>query len=474
MDNTRHLAIDHYHTETPIPIVSTFPIPIMDLPTPTSRPLLIFKHNPKAGGGSTMRLLDEMKGNTYDLKRLQESKKCRKLERDRRGPPMKKNHHDVVRQEEISRNAKGDSRLNELKSGNNTYTTSSKKTDDFHLEEEIHLANSTNNATNVKCYGKMGLCFSNETCVYSLNNLTARNDALVYIHESNRVTPEIQRKGFVISSMREPCDHYLSLWAFGSAGKGHFYKEKKEKLPSWSKEAHGQDAPTFDSPRDIHAFQNVWLRNSTVRGLIAWRHYKSFGVSGDRYPHRGSENMLDRYAVDCWIFVDDYESTFYSCLREYEAQGGVVNWTAPLLSKLVQGLQEKMYYNKRRLQSDTILTNQTHTKNDPLHSPQKYHHSRCSKYYDNETASLVRFGREKFIYDHFGYESCCGGRVPINTVITPPPPVETSSYERAVRNGIKLSNEIGKMSIYDYVYSVMVALLVCLSFFFLKRKVHFC
>ncbi len=42
----------------------------------------------------------------------------------------------------------------------------------------------------------------------------------VLINEGGKVGSDYREHGFVISSIREPCSHSISLWCFGSAGKG--------------------------------------------------------------------------------------------------------------------------------------------------------------------------------------------------------------------------------------------------------------
>mmetsp|Transcript_26639 Transcript_26639/g.54475 ORF Transcript_26639/g.54475 Transcript_26639/m.54475 type:complete len:132 (-) Transcript_26639:40-435(-) len=55
------------------------------------------------------------------------------------------------------------------------------------------------------------------------------------------------------------------------------------------------------------------------------------------------------------------------------------------------------------------------------------HHSKCAKYFDNETSAFIRYGKKEFIYDHFGCLSCCGGREQRNKVMFPPPLTDGSN-----------------------------------------------
>lgn len=221
----------------------------------------------------------------------------------------------------------------------------------------------------------------------------------------------------------------MSLWAYGSTKQGSLYVSYRK--TQWSKAAYGKDYPKFDSPRDINAFRQVWLKSSRILGIIGKRHAASYGVRTSR--GRFVRDPHSAYHVDCWIFLDDYDATLYDCLREYEAQGGLVNWNAPLLSTLVRRLQDKIYTTKRRLQSiNSTQTISNYTKGDPLNNIQEDHHAKCSKYYDNQTASLITNGREKIIYEHFGYTGCCGDRILMKNLTLPPHPSEGVSPRNVI------------------------------------------
>ena len=342
----------------------------------SSRPQLIFKHNAKAGGGSIEKLLLQLK-------------------------PIKYTGSNYLYRGSLQKRA--------------------------HSYVNVATKNHTT-----------ALLASNET----ERNYTAPvpihinpNDTLIIIPEFERVSKKHRQKGFVISNMREPCDQYLSLWAFGSAGHGGLYTRSKNKFYNWTLDAYGHDSPNFDSKEDIQRFQHKWLQDRNILGLIARRHLKSYGSPGiiriadnstmssshssssGNSTTRARKMTFKKYvpempdSVDCWVYVDDFQATLYSCLREYEIQGGLVDWDAPLLSKLTTSLRKKN--SKRELQN--------YTKDDPIGNPQLSHHSKCSTYYDNATADLVQLGAESFIFEAFGYQGCCGGRNPKNTLIHPPP-----------------------------------------------------
>mmetsp|Transcript_28303 Transcript_28303/g.58803 ORF Transcript_28303/g.58803 Transcript_28303/m.58803 type:complete len:423 (+) Transcript_28303:120-1388(+) len=329
---------------------------------PTSKPLLAFKHNPKAGGGSIFILLSEMKtrNNTYLANFLKESTYCT-------------SHPNV-------------------------------KTKKKSMEED-------------SLYCQKEICVNSAKCKYSFLDLAERNDALMYIKEFDTADPIIQQRAFVVSSIREPCDQFLSLWAYGSSGRGALHRNV---------DGYGIDAPYFDSPRDIDAFRHTWLRHPIIKGRLARRHHKYFG---ENHFQDMIKDKLHSYPVDCWVYVDDFQSTLYSCLREYEIQGGHVNWTAPLLSNLVREIQVPNS-TRGHLQNENIQSNRSnYTKNDPLHDIRENHHSKCTKYFDKETATFIRFGDEEFIYNEFGYTGCCGGRERGDKLIAPPPLADEFGFD---------------------------------------------
>jgi hypothetical protein len=330
----------------------------------SKKPLLIFKHYPKAGGGSIEMLLREFKTNVYQ--QTQYHKEYRYI----CSPPPS-----------------------------------------MAIEQ-----NSTSDATTLKGQKKK--------CKFHVN----LNDTLVIIPEFSKVYLQDHNQGFVISSIREPCDQYLSLWSYGSNHAGMLYNDFYKKYPNWTMEAYGQDPPTFDSPRDIHAFRNVWLKDKKVKGLMTKRFYQSFGrvpqykkkkqTSPPSFSSSSSSDMSN--VVDCWIYLDDFQATLYTCLRQYEHRGGYVNWTAPLVSALVEKLrqQQQQYLNRLRL-----LKEDQQDKDDPIGNPQLSHHSKCSTYFDEDTSNMVRNEWDVGLYNLFGYQSCCGGRTTFGKgVLFPPVP----------------------------------------------------
>lgn len=86
-----------------------------------------------------------------------------------------------------------------------------------------------------------------------------------------------------------------------------------------------------------------------------------------------------------------------------------MNWTSPLFSNLVKDHQLKNQ-NARHLESSSGSGNSKQSdfnKNDPITIVQGMHNSKCTKCFENETVACIRYGKEEFIYNDFGYLSCC-------------------------------------------------------------------
>ena len=340
---------------------------------PSSRPLLIFKHNPKGGGGSIEQVLLELKSN---------------------------------------------------------YISNEDAFPDFYPKKTNHAAVSPNN---------------NTTALLA----TKKDHTLIIVHESQRVGMLHRQEGFVISSIREPCDQYVSLWAFGSAGHGSLHRRNKKRNYNWTLAAYGHDSPTFDSQEDIKRFQQLWLPDPNIRGMIAKRFRDGYGRPNITVMANGSTIYSRPAPVDCWVYVDDFKATLYSCLREYEMQGGLVDWDAPLLSALVKQLQQKNA--KRKLGENP--------KNDPLGNPQLSHHAKCRTYYDNVTADIVQLGDESYIFKAFGYQGCCGERNPKSTLIHPPP--LKSSPEVNDFDGLELKQKMQENVTFGYIPSESLIAVFC-------------
>ena len=202
-----------------------------------------------------------------------------------------------------------------------------------------------------------------------------------------------QQRGFVISSIREPCAHYLSLWSYATVNKKSGFRSGQHRKLKDLEDLYGKDTPFFNSSQDVTRFQR-WMRHDKVTGLMMSRYNHNYLPTQKRFQVNGKKGFRVRDArehVDCWVFVEDFESTFINCLREFEAQGGSVDWEAAKLKQIVEGAVV-IAENKRQ-------NDKNYTKNG--------NHGKCAAYFDAETAQMVEEGPDNLIYSKFGYSGCC-------------------------------------------------------------------
>ena len=235
---------------------------------------------------------------------------------------------------------------------------------------------------------------------YKIWNHANPEDSFVTITESEAVTMEDSKYGFVISSIREPCSHYLSQWAFGSTKRGGCYQKIEQNMgQEFLEQAYGHDEPTFDSDDDINRFREVWLKSDAVRGNLAERFHEQFGF---QYDNNTSSSLQPPATVDCWIFVESIHESLLSCLEQFSSQGGTIDWTHPYMKELIKVVAAENSTRKLIYKS----------KDDLRGNPQKHHHAPCSAYFNDETKALLENGPESFIYQMFGYKGCCDiGRI---------------------------------------------------------------
>ena len=147
----------------------------------------------------------------------------------------------------------------------------------------------------------------------------------------------------------------------------------------------GKDKPFYNSSADIARFQG-WMSTKQVRGGLLNRYTRSY-LSKRRNPRHAE--IKER--IDCWVFVEDFESTLVNCLQKFEAQGGKVNWEAPKLKQILAHLKTP--------KAVAIVRGGQVKKNN--------NHGNCAKYFDAKTARMVEAGPEEYVYRKFGYSSCC-------------------------------------------------------------------
>lgn len=151
------------------------------------------------------------------------------------------------------------------------------------------------------------------TLAIAVLRLVLPQDRLTIRVEGQPVSGNDQRHHFVLGLVREPCSSYVSLWAFGSSGKGQFMEGMRRLVGKANASQYYGRTPPFNSSSDLRRFRS-WVRLPAVRGVVTARYLTHYSAS----PR-----------VDCWVFTDALKSTLERCLHAYESQAGrfVVNWT---------------------------------------------------------------------------------------------------------------------------------------------------
>ena len=108
-----------------------------------------------------------------------------------------------------------------------------------------------------------------------------RRQCWLYVREFGRTTKKDRELGFIIGSIREPCSHYQSLWAYTSTGQGARYDVIK------GYNMLGKDGPYFNSTDDVFRF----------RTFIQYPEHKGLMVNRFKYSYGGRGN-----GVDCWVY----------------------------------------------------------------------------------------------------------------------------------------------------------------------------
>lgn len=240
-----------------------------------------------------------------------------------------------------------------------------------------------------KHYAKCGKAKATE----SVDGPTCRNSATSTCgwirHEKESHAATDAASTFVIAGIRNPCDYYLSLWAFGSAGeKSGFKLQNPDILPLYSK-----DGAPFLTAADKDLFYK-WLVHPKVRGLLTERVVGSVGWQ--------PTGTMDAAAVDCWLHSDHLLPTLRVCLKQFEARGGKVNWdkyektiedNEPSLSNLPTSIND----------TDADISKVTIDKNSIRNASP---HGKCSEHYNSSGIQVV-MASDSDIFRLFPFDTCC-------------------------------------------------------------------
>ena len=188
-------------------------------------------------------------------------------------------------------------------------------------------------------------------------------------HEKEAIAPWDANASFTIAGIRNPCDYYLSLWAFGSDSQKSGFKDQNPELNP----LYGKTKP-YTNPADLDLFYR-WVSHPKVRGLLTERVVGSVGWQ--------PTGTMDTGAVDCWLHSDHLLPTLRVCLKEFESGGGRIDWEE--FEKKVEAFddEEKSVRNA---------------------SP----HGHCFEHYNSSLMAIVREA-DAGIFQMFPFSKCCSG-----------------------------------------------------------------
>jgi hypothetical protein len=180
---------------------------------------------------------------------------------------------------------------------------------------------------------------------------------------------------FVVAAVREPCSYYVSLWAYGSLGRGAFRASfEKEHGKGQTNLVYGHTKP-FSSADDTIRFA-AWVRHADIHGTMSARFLEFFGTAP---------------GVDCWVNTGNMSATLHACLHAFELQGGAVDWAG-----------------FRRAEREAVEAHRRLADQGYNGSP----HASCESYYTPELAEYVEDGFDRRVYEAFGWAGCCSTSCP--------------------------------------------------------------
>jgi hypothetical protein len=225
--------------------------------------------------------------------------------------------------------------------------------------------------------------------IETFNNIMGKGNWTL-IDELFALTPQRRGDAFVIASVRNPCDYYVSLWAFDSSknfakfskmdGGSAFFEEgneNKEKFANWVTwtQSHGHGILSY----------RLW---ETLLGLkddlTCWD--QVLGFCGKDFDDNKVEQDLAAWApsktADCWVHTENLVDDLKHCFTKYEDDTGAkIDWA--------------------RFEEHTAKWRKVDG------SKNRSDHQKCDYYYSDELAQSV-MKSDKHIFDAFGYETCCG------------------------------------------------------------------
>jgi len=219
--------------------------------------------------------------------------------------------------------------------------------------------------------------------------------------EATALTADMRRETFTVGSVRNPCEYYVSNWAFFGKLDGKIEKEQVYGV-----------SENLDTPEDQLRFKKwlTWLMPEAkppglLTSRILWSYFNESVAGAHRHPEKSplepfteadraiyaaAADKLEPSTVDCWIKTENVASDLRKCLALFEDQAGkkIVNW----------------------LEFDKIIEQHEKQHNDPAQRMEVWTknsgHKKCNFYFDSDLKDYV-YKLDYAIFNKFGYPRCC-------------------------------------------------------------------
>ncbi|WP_334013445.1 hypothetical protein [Alteromonas sp. S167] len=243
------------------------------------------------------------------------------------------------------------------------------------------------------------------------------------IGKHNRIPVELRSK-FVLGSIRNPWDWYVSLWGYGCDGKGSVFfntTRKNNALDSSNalvREMFGSSLTPMlicrqwrhEQTKPTEIWQSVYKDVDDVEGFRRWirlmfseeRRF-DIGEGFGNSPLSSRHGLLSyRFfklftGIDRQIYAKNFNTTMDGLTRVWENYGFINAFVK-------QESLEEDFINALMLAGVTLSdTQQTEIRKARENKTNTSSRKPSKEYYDEETANLI-FDRERFIIDKFSYD----------------------------------------------------------------------
>mmetsp|Transcript_13001 Transcript_13001/g.29593 ORF Transcript_13001/g.29593 Transcript_13001/m.29593 type:complete len:288 (+) Transcript_13001:70-933(+) len=220
------------------------------------------------------------------------------------------------------------------------------------------------------------------TAVRQLIWAATSNDYRLEVEDQAIDSNDTQR--FLIGSVRNPCDYYVSLYSYGAMGLGPFREHVPKELYKTNSAEHFRRWLRFTleilgKPSPVGLMTARVLQSYTLQKKPLDYVFKpmQFISAEDMAEYSATLPKFNRSVVDCWVMTEDLVADTKRCLQRYEY--------------VAQDKLDWNHFNELVRTSGRI-------------NPSK--HDACSTFFDEGSERLVR-QTDSLIFSAFGYSSCC-------------------------------------------------------------------